>query len=255
MASRKVPSASQGGTLPRLAVAADQNLVAESVRAALRYRGYDAVLVRWPVADEPSGAVVTHRRRRSGHAQRPPPDIAVLVSDLAKATQISGAQALVGGLDVPWLVLAGAPRGLAWGALYERGAAAIVSTDIGLDELCGFVDDLYCGRTKADSARRRDLIGAWRAYAERRSGLAARLDTLTAREEEVLELLYQGLAVRLIAERGEVTEATVRSQVKAILRKLEVNSQIAAVAAYEQVRAVSADRLLATAELVSGSHG
>ena len=58
----------------------------------------------------------------------------------------------------------------------------------------------------------------------------------------MLQQLHQGLGVRAIAEHGGVTEATVRSQVKAILRKLEVNSQIAAVAAYEQVqssRAVS----------------
>ena len=45
----------------------------------------------------------------------------------------------------------------------------------------------------------------------------------------------RGLAVRAIAELGEVSEATVRSQVKAILRKLDVNSQIAAVAAYEEL--------------------
>ena len=42
--------------------------------------------------------------------------------------------------------------------------------------------------------------------------------------------------MRDIAELGEVTEATVRSQVKAILRKLEVNSQIAAVAVYQEVQ-------------------
>jgi DNA-binding NarL/FixJ family response regulator len=39
-----------------------------------------------------------------------------------------------------------------------------------------------------------------------------------------------------------VTEATVRSQVKAILRKLDVNSQIAAVAAYQEARSSTASR-------------
>jgi hypothetical protein len=43
------------------------------------------------------------------------------------------------------------------------------------------------------------------------------------------------MAVRAIAEDSEVTESTVRGQVKAILRKLEVNSQLAAVAAYGNV--------------------
>ena len=63
----------------------------------------------------------------------------------------------------------------------------------------------------------------------------------------MLQQLYQGLGVRIIAERGEVTEATVRSQVKAILRKLDVNSQIAAVAAYQEVQSSSAGRTAVTA--------
>ena len=72
------------------------------------------------------------------------------------------------------------------------------------------------------------------------------MSTLTGREEEVLRQLYQGLGVREIAELGEVSEATVRSQVKAILRKLEVNSQIAAVAAYEEVQSSFAVRSVVT---------
>jgi DNA-binding NarL/FixJ family response regulator len=232
MASGKVPHT----TLPRVAVAADQNLVAESVRAALLYRGYDAVVVGWPAAEEPVGTGAPRRLRRSRRAAGPPPDIAMLLSDLDKIKQVRAAQALIGALDVPWLVLAGVPRGPAWGALYECGAALIVSTDIGLDDLCGFVDDLYAGRAPLEAGRRRELIRGWRAFAAHRGELAARVSSLTGREEEVLRQLYQGLGVRLIAERGEVTEATVRSQVKAILRKLDVNSQIAAVAAYQEVQ-------------------
>jgi two-component system, NarL family, nitrate/nitrite response regulator NarL len=255
MASGRVPLTLPDPTLPRVAVAADQNLVAESVRAALLHRGYDTVLIRWPATDEPPHAGAARRRRRSRRALGPPPDIALLLSDLEKIRQVRGAQALVGALDVPWLVLAGVPRGPAWGALYERGAAVIVSTDIGLDDLCGFVDDLYAGRTPLEAGRRRELIRAWRAFAQHQGELAARLDSLTGREEEVLQQLYQGLGVRIIAERGDVTEATVRSQVKAILRKLEVNSQIAAVAAYQQVQSSSADRPLATADRESGADG
>ena len=190
-------------------------------------------------------------RRAAG----PPPDIAVLLSDLDKIKQVRGAQALISALDVPWLVLAGVQRGPAWGAMYERGADLIVSTDIGLDDLCGYVDDLYAGRTPLEAGRRRELIRAWRAFAAHRGELAARLNTLTGREEEVLQLLYQGLGVRVIAERGEVTEATVRSQVKAILRKLEVNSQIAAVAAYQEVQSSIAVRSVVLAGRELGVDG
>ena len=255
MASGRVPRALPASTSPRVAVAADQNLVAESVRAALLHRGYDAVVVGWPAVDDPPGAAPARRRRRSRRAAGPPPDIAVLLSDLQKIKQVRGAQALIGALDVPWLVLASVPRGPAWGALYERGASLIVSTDIGLDDLCGFVDDLYAGRTPLEAGRRRELIRAWRVFAAHRGELAARLSSLTGREEEVLQQLYQGFGVRIIAERGEVTEATVRSQVKAILRKLDVNSQIAAVAAYQEVQSSSADRTAVTAGSESGADG
>ena len=72
MASGKVPRALPGTTSPRVAVAADQNLVAESVRAAMLHRGYDAVVVRWPADEEPTGArrLVADASRRGG---RPAP--------------------------------------------------------------------------------------------------------------------------------------------------------------------------------------
>jgi hypothetical protein len=58
---------------------------------------------------------------------------------------------------------------------------------------------------------------------------------MTPREAEVLRLLYGGLPVRMIAQRLQVAEATVRTQVKRVLRKLEVRSQIGAVAAFDHV--------------------
>ena len=180
-------------------------------------------------------STVTLKLKLNADADRAVADV------LSKINQVRGAQMLIGVLDVPWLVLAGVPQGPAWGALYERGAALVVSSDTGLDALCTLLGDLCGGRTPSEGGRR-ELIHSWRNFAQHRGELTARVDSLTGREEEVLQQLYEGLAVRAIAERGEVTEATVRSQVKAILRKLEVNSQIAAVAAYQEVRANDAHR-------------
>ena len=227
----------------RVAIAADQRLVAEAVREALDARGHDAVVIRWPPAEESRGSAATgaFRLRRARRSAGPPPDVAILLSDLSKINQVRGAQMLIGVLDVPWLVLAGVPQGPAWGALYERGAALVVSSDTGLDALCTLLSDLCVGRTPSGEGGRRELIHSWRNFAQHRGELTARVDSLTGREEEVLQQLYEGLAVRAIAERGEVTEATVRSQVKAILRKLEVSSQIAAVAVYEEVQADSTE--------------
>jgi two-component system nitrate/nitrite response regulator NarL len=218
------------GTAPvRVAVVAELGLVAESVRAALMARGYDVVVVRWPAPDDLSSPPRRRPRRRVG----PPPDVALLLSDLSRTTVVRAARSFVSSLDLPWLVLTGASRGPAWGALYDSGAALVVSADTRLDATCDLITELAAGRTPASERRRRhELISAWHSFAQQRDELTARLESLTDREVAVLSQLYSGLSVRMIAERGEVTESTVRSQVKSILRKLEVKSQLAAVAAY-----------------------
>lgn len=62
-------------------------------------------------------------------------------------------------------------------------------------------------------------------------GLArARAARLTAREREVLELLDAGMPARRIAARLAVQEATVRSYIRTLLRKLGCHSQVEAAA-------------------------
>jgi DNA-binding NarL/FixJ family response regulator len=93
-----------------------------------------------------------------------------------------------------------------------------------------------------DETVRRRLVREWRLVEDEERRLVARMESLTARELNVLSLLYDGKSVRGIAELAGVSEATVRSQVKAVLRKLEVNSQLAAVAAYRRAKDVSRTR-------------
>ena len=59
--------------------------------------------------------------------------------------------------------------------------------------------------------------------------LRDRFARLTHREREVLGALVDGHGVHDIAASDVVSEATVRTQVKSILAKLEVSSQLAAV--------------------------
>jgi DNA-binding CsgD family transcriptional regulator len=56
------------------------------------------------------------------------------------------------------------------------------------------------------------------------------LQTMTRREREVLAALMQGMSLREIATGDGVSVETVRTQVSAVLRKLGVHSQVAAVA-------------------------
>jgi DNA-binding NarL/FixJ family response regulator len=221
----------------RVAVASDQRLIAESVRAALVDRGYDAVLLRWPEL-APSGQPGRWHRRGTSRRPRPGPlpSVGLMLSDLDQLERIRAARALLEGLVVPWLVLTGAPPGPEWGAIYERGAKLVMPTSITLGAVGGLLDDLAAGHQPARPRHRQRLIRDWRSSAQELDVIASRIDTLTSREAQVLRLLYAGVTVGEIAEQSEVSVATVRSQVKAILRKLHVSSQLAAVAAFDQAQ-------------------
>ncbi len=73
------------------------------------------------------------------------------------------------------------------------------------------------------------MLKAWHSERSHLVDVRARLERLTPRDREVLAQLVRGRTVREIAADGVVAEATVRTQVKAILSKLEVTSQLAAV--------------------------
>jgi DNA-binding NarL/FixJ family response regulator len=219
----------------RIAVASDQRLVGDSVVEALRNRAFVPLLVQWP--PRPTRPPTRSRRRRPfRRSAGPPPDVGLMLSDLARMERVLAARTVLAGLPLPWLVMAGIPRSPIWGALYEGGASLVVPMDTGLVEVADLLQELSAGGRPAALRREsQELISSWRSHAARRSDVAARLQTLTEREGAILDQLHQGLPVRNIAERSEVTESTVRSQVKAILRKLDVNSQMAAVAVYEDV--------------------
>jgi DNA-binding NarL/FixJ family response regulator len=69
-----------------------------------------------------------------------------------------------------------------------------------------------------------------RQHAAQERELALRVGRLTPREREVLALLASGMRAALIAEHLVVSMPTVRSQIRSILTKLQVGSQLEAVA-------------------------
>jgi PAS domain S-box-containing protein len=63
-------------------------------------------------------------------------------------------------------------------------------------------------------------------------------NSLTARQNEVLELLAEGLPAKVIATRLGLTEATVRTHIHAILVELGTHSQLEAVAKARRLQLV-----------------
>ncbi|MGH3263684.1 MAG: response regulator transcription factor [Trebonia sp.] len=117
------------------------------------------------------------------------------------------------------------------GRCLALGAGACISKAEPLENVLAAVAALAAGEKVVPAAERARLIAE---FQRRRSTLArdrANFELLTSREEDVLAELVAGRSVREIAARFYVSEPTVRSQVRAILTKLNVRSQLQAVAA------------------------
>ena len=109
------------------------------------------------------------------------------------------------------------------------GARKVLSKSQPLRDILATVRRIIAGLPVMDREEREELLTEWARQRVEAQGLRERLDQLTVRESEVLGHLMKGRAVREIAGLSVVSEATVRTQVKSILAKLEVSSQLAAV--------------------------
>ncbi|MFJ9390548.1 LuxR C-terminal-related transcriptional regulator [Nocardioides sp. NPDC101246] len=162
------------------------------------------------------------------------PSTWLVVTDLDGWTHLGEVCDLVRGVRLPGVVLTSAPRGGLWGALLEAGAVAVLSADTHSDAIEDALRDAAEGRRGHSPGEAEGLVAQWHLLREGRERMHRLVRSLTVREHEVLELLYDGATVAEIASRFGVAQTTVRTQVKSILRKFEVGSQLAAVAAYDR---------------------
>ncbi|SFC27601.1 DNA-binding response regulator, NarL/FixJ family, contains REC and HTH domains [Nocardioides terrae] len=210
-----------------VAVASEHALVADAVRTSLADRGFESTVLRWP------GERLAGPRRPA--PSRAGPDVGLLISDLDRWTRVRASTLLLSRVPVPWVVLTGAPDGPMWGAALEAGATLVLPSSTGFQEVCDALLVTARGELTTPAPERERLVGLWEALLERREVVGQRVQSLTPREHEVLTMLYAGDPVARIAELLEISPATVRSQVKAVLRKLQVNSQLGAVAALDDL--------------------
>lgn len=109
------------------------------------------------------------------------------------------------------------------------GVRVIVDKADTLRSLTSVVRRIAGGQAVLAAGEYQRLVDAWRLSLTPAASEPARLDGLTRREREVLDHLVAGMKVADIAALHVVSEHTVRSQIKAILAKLGVTSQHAAV--------------------------
>ena len=139
-------------------------------------------------------------------------------------------------------------RALNWSVLVVSGsvdqpgvAAAIAGGAIGsvpksssFEVLLRTIVTAARGEPVMTEVEHREWVDRHRDYLARERELSRRLARLSRREREVLELLAEGLRAAAIAERLFVSMPTVRTQIRSILTKLEVGSQLEAVALLRQ---------------------
>jgi DNA-binding NarL/FixJ family response regulator len=137
------------------------------------------------------------------------------------------------GIDV--LVVTGTEDPSQWARAVISGARKVMSKTRPLSDVVATVGRLLNGLPIMSAEERRQVLAASARHRKGQEGLWARFDQLSLRESEVLGQLMQGHAVREIAQHDYTAEGTVRTQVKSILAKLEVSSQLAAVGLAYQV--------------------
>lgn len=213
---------------PQLVIAADQALVAEAVRVAMSSAGFDTRVTPWGgSAADPGGSADP-----SELVEPEPAWLGLIMSDLESLSRLRTGRDMVRRSGGNWVLLTAAPKGPTWGAMLESGVRVILPSSTTLVGTVEALAHLATGDDLGSDDEREQLIAQWLTERADRERLHERVDSLTPRERTVLRLLHAGDKVRTISGLLGISEATVRSHVRAMLRKLDVNSQLAAVAAY-----------------------
>lgn len=203
----------------RVLVADDQALIREGLRKILDADAEIEVV-----------AAVTDGHEAVDAATLTRPDVVVMdirmpVLDGIEATR------RIGLLDEPPKVLVLTTFDLddyVFGAL-RAGASGFLLKDAAPETLIAAIHTVARGDALLDPAVTRSVVERFGRAPGPDPLTAARLDALSQREHEVLLLLIDGCSNKEIGARLFVSEATVKTHVMAILRKLELRDRIQAV--------------------------
>ena len=128
------------------------------------------------------------------------------------------------------LVLTGVTDTALLGETIEAGACGVVSKTSSFEVVLERVLQAARHERGMALAERERLLSELRARREDERARLADFENLTPREQAVLAELMEGSSADEIAETSFVSTATVRSQIRGVLAKLSVHSQVAAIA-------------------------
>lgn len=201
----------------RVLIVEDHELLAQSVAFALRADGIEVDTMHEADPEQVlAGVHLFH------------PTVALLDLHLNDATSIP-LIAPISARGTAVIMVTGEVDRMRLAECLEAGAIGIVSKSDPFDRLVEAVKRAAAGEELMSSAQRHELLAElWRRREEREIEQAP-FTRLTPREQEVLAALMDGKTAETIATESFVSLSTVRSQIRAVLMKLGVNSQLAAV--------------------------
>jgi DNA-binding NarL/FixJ family response regulator len=204
--------------LSRILLVEDHQLVGETLQAALAGRGFDVALSACASATEVLAEVQAHR-----------PGLVVLDLEVGAGSGRDLIRPLIE-LGATVLILTGLHDRLELARCLEAGAVGVASK---ADSFASVLDKI---RRAIDGEMVMGINDRVRYLTEldnhRRAmkHQMAPFESLTPREREVLAKIVDGRPAAEIARRFYVSVPTIRTQIRSILQKLDVNSQMAAAA-------------------------
>jgi DNA-binding NarL/FixJ family response regulator len=204
----------------RVLIVEDHALVAIGLQLALSARGYDVETSSGPTTLD----VIDH-------AQRFEPQCVLLDIHLGRGMG-SGIELIgpVVATGAQVVMMTAETRRMVLAECVAAGATGWIGKGAVLDEVDSTLRQVLAGETLIGRTDRDAMIEELRLERARTRREHATFDRLTPRETIVLGALADGLSADEIAETQFVALNTVRSQIRAVLNKLGVRSQLAAVA-------------------------
>jgi DNA-binding NarL/FixJ family response regulator len=211
--------------MKRVLVVEDHALVAIGLQVALSARGWVVETTDGPTAAD----VVEHATRFQPRSVLLDiclgPGVGCGI-DLIAPLRATGADIVMLTAETDQAVLA---------SCLEAGAAGWIGKHASLDAVESALGDVGEGVPLIGRAAREALLAELHQHRSTRRRALSPFEQLSAREREVLGALVDGLSAEEIADSRYVALTTVRSQIRAVLRKLGVSSQLAAVAQANRV--------------------
>jgi two-component system, NarL family, nitrate/nitrite response regulator NarL len=211
----------------RVTVVDDHSLLAESLVIALRMEHVDARCVTPTVrySREDLERIIVESQ----------PSLVVLDLDLGPVCSGMSLISALRSQGIAVVVLTGSADRLSRGEALSLGASTVLSKSAPFREILRTVQRVREGLSVISSEERTALIVGWREARAAERDVRRRFEQLTRREAEVLGQLMEGHQVSEIAKIRFVSESTVRTQVKSVLAKLQVSSQLTAVGLAHQL--------------------